>query len=1435
MKYMTKQQKKNNVFRPQSKNRYRIRKINVGLASVLFGTFLIYANPANHAEAAETEAASSPQIEKVNQPSTATSENIDQASKNNQPETSENSQLQNQQPKANATDQPLIQNETQTTPENNVVTREAQPETPTSETTNTPNQNETQQPNYHASSPEAKAKPIEAIQGIKEQVYSKSVTVYPASTVAKTASEKRGINQARESLGLIVPQNKKLYIRQAKGSNEADLRVDLMTDDSKQIKNATISKNGAWNSISTGIDSAAFLRIPVGLNHNPIVEYYVEDDAGITLPTFRKEGDQQAFLDDWKKRDTPYGYVDGDKIAFLIPKIDLPRIEQFGVNPTSLSYKNLDDMINYYEDIIKHYDEWVGLNDDINSVHYNVPQKYFTIADKNGFGLAYYSSNLMGSNSPSMYGYLVKGWLALHEVGHGYDGIMVNDEDMNLMEVENNILANQYQTTVMGIDSGWLYEGHQESTQRNIHNRIIDSNGTFKFGNIGYRERLDFMTKMVRLTGIDGFTEMWKGIREEEAAADKLHNPFIQDVPRWINTYWLADQGVNGTAYFDLYNIDLSQVLKDKLASYDNSFAYPLAMLIQDKAELERIKQKLSLATEYELVKSSDLADTSIFSNAEITLNLNGQTLPDNVKVSLLENGKEVAQATVKDGKAVFPHIRAGVYQIAAPLSLENALPRSQYLIVKEAGNNTAVLDYPTYEGTQSNVEQRISLRGLSNREFAFVDYYPEKKMVKFVENSGQPHFYFNDEYAHVKIEKADGTVVLDESLVGSQKFSYKIQEFNLDYGDKIIVRHREPAARRKVVRKETNEDLVFPYASNETVTYTLTDKGFIINDETEADANRRYSTAITSDVDKIAADIKANPVRNYRTQLFHALQGTKHVNDAIKTELEGILQPLVEKYFVTEPIVNHIEKGAATITGEGQPESTIVVTFPNQISSTVEVDTEGKWKVDVPEGLTLEHNDVTLVKAIGELGSISNEVIGKVEDSISPEVPHINEIEAGANEIKGTSEPNSIVVITLPEGTTVEVETNNDGNWKLETNDKLSYGATIEAVAKDLVGNVSEKVSIIVKDTIPPTSPTVNLLKSTDTELTGTAEPNSKITIKLNDRIVAVETNVEGQWKYVLDETTQLKGDTVVIVAATDKAGNQSLNTEVTVENIIIPKPTEESIDNNQIEEDIWGLIDGKGNAEAIKNSNLDYEYNGAKTEETAGDCDIEEEEETSKVLTPLPEREDKPLDTPTTQTQDDENHEYHDTTANKVDNKKDNESSPVNTNNQYIQVDNQPLNSEGVVDVIVPITNNTEKTPKVAEEPEKTERTYKDKEEVTHIIQPLPYEKTTTDESEITMAPSNIVHKEETVLKAKLNKNAVDSTAFIINERIKSQQLHISNVVENDYSIYKPKKEAVVQSKLPMTGISNKEGISPLKGLVLISGLVLLGIAIKRKENEY
>ncbi|ATF30645.1 Ig-like domain-containing protein [Staphylococcus simulans] len=1016
--------------------------------------------------------------------------------------------------------------------------------------------------NTSAPAPAANAHPVEKIQGINEQVYAKEIPVYEKSEAARTARMQRGIYQARESLGLIVPQNKKLYIRQAQGSNEEDLRVDLMTNDRQTVRNATVSRDGSWTQISTTMDSGAFVRIPTGLTKKPVVEYYVEGDAGVTLPTYRKGGDKAAFDADWAARNTSYGYVDGDKIAFLVPNVDRERIANLGKNPGQWGFKNLDDMIGYYEDVINHYDKWVGLNDDINSVHYNVGQKYFTIADAHGPGLAYYSTNNMGSNNPSMSGYLERGWLALHEVGHGYDGAMTYDPKMNLIEIENNILANQYQTTIMGVKDGWAYEGRQESMQKDFHERVMD--GRMNFYNAGFRGSLDFMTKMVRLTGIEGFADMWKGIRQEKADMGKAGKPFEQDVPRWITTYWLADNGINATAYFDLYKVKMPQALKDDLDTYNNTFTYPLAALITNPEEQQRIKDKLGLSTIYELVKSSDLADTAIHEDAQVNVNLNGQVLPDNVKVSLMEGTQEIASAEVVDGKAAFSNLRAGVYKIVAPLSTTDALPESEYLVVREGGNNQATLDYPKKDDIQNNITQTISLRGLGNWEMATVNYNPDTKQVTYKQNPGQPHLYFTDEYAHVTIQKADGTTVLDRTLVGNKSLASELQTFDLEYGDKVIVRHREPAARRVLVRNENKDNVAISRqnAEKEILTYTLTDKGFIVDGETQADANRRYDEEIRKDVTHVAEEIKNHPERDYRRELFNVFTGVEYADPAIKEELLQILNPLVAVYQVDTPTVDKVEAGATSISGKGEPESTITLTFANGKKAEVEVDKDGQWTTQLPEGTSLEHNDVTQVYATGKHGTVSEPISVKALDTVAPKAPVINAIEAGSQTVTGTSEPLSKVTLTLPNGTTKVVDADDKGVWTTTLETPLVHDAVIKAVTSDVANNKSPEATQTVKDTIAPAVPTIDTIEAGAKVVNGTSEPLSTVTLTLPDgKTTEVKADADGKWTAELAEP--LAHDAVIKAVASDVANNKSSEATQTVKDTVVPTiPTIDAIE---------------------------------------------------------------------------------------------------------------------------------------------------------------------------------------------------------------------------------------------------------------------------------
>ena len=1209
---MPRKQQHDVLFDKELRNKYHIRKFSAGIASVLFGT-LVYTSLDQQAQAAENTdtAVVNPTTQPETNGDTATAESTKTQTNETVPTSTNETVNDSPTPQDTTIQQPSVDNQTSetatkpepvTAPEVSQPTKtdttqtdapkvdtqkatepstdapkeaattevkatavtpsepavqpaDAEVATRAADTTDTTTTEAPAQPitNTSAPAPAANAHPVEKIPGINEQVYAKEIPVYEKSEAARTARMQRGIYQARESLGLIVPQNKKLYIRQAQGSNEEDLRVDLMTNDRQTVRNATVSRDRSWTQISTTMDSGAFVRIPTGLTKKPVVEYYVEGDAGVTLPTYRKGGDKAAFDADWAARNTSYGYVDGDKIAFLVPNVDRERIANLGKNPGQWGFMNLDDMIGYYEDVINHYDKWVGLNDDINSVHYNVGQKYFTIADAHGPGLAYYSTNNMGSNNPSMSGYLERGWLALHEVGHGYDGAMTYDPKMNLIEIENNILANQYQTTIMGVKDGWAYEGRQESMQKDFHDRVMD--GRMNFYNAGFRGSLDFMTKMVRLTGIDGFADMWKGIRQEEADMGKAGKPFEQDVPRWITTYWLADNGINGTAYFDLYKVKMPQALKDDLDTYNNTFTYPLAALITNPEEQQRIKDKLGLSTIYELVKSSDLADTAIHEDAQVNVNLNGQVLPDNVKVSLMEGTQEIASAEVVDGKAAFSNLRAGVYKIVAPLSTTDALPESEYLVVREGGNNQATLDYPKKDDIQNNITQTISLRGLGNWEMATVNYNPDTKQVTYKQSPGQPHLYFTDEYAHVTIQKADGTTVLDRTLVGNKSLASELQTFDLEYGDKVIVRHREPAARRVLVRNENKDNVAISRqnAEKETLTYTLTDKGFIVDGETQADANRRYDEEIRKDVTHVAEEIKNHPERDYRRELFNVFTGVEYADPAIKEELLQILNPLVAFYQVDTPTVDKVEAGATSISGKGEPESTITLTFANGKKAEVEVDKDGQWTTQLPEGISLEHNDVTQVYATGKHGTVSEPISVKALDTVAPKAPVINAIEAGSQTVTGTSEPLSKVTLTLPNGTTKVVDADDKGVWTTTLETPLAHNEVIKAVASDAAENKSVEATQTVKDTVVPEAPVINTIEAGTKVVDGTSEPLSTVTLTLPDGTTKdVKADDKGVWTTTLE--TPLAHDAVIKAVASDVAGNKSPEAAQTVKDTTVP-----------------------------------------------------------------------------------------------------------------------------------------------------------------------------------------------------------------------------------------------------------------------------------------
>ncbi|WP_256278019.1 Ig-like domain-containing protein, partial [Staphylococcus sp. HMSC065E08] len=57
-------------------------------------------------------------------------------------------------------------------------------------------------------------------------------------------------------------------------------------------------------------------------------------------------------------------------------------------------------------------------------------------------------------------------------------------------------------------------------------------------------------------------------------------------------------------------------------------------------------------------------------------------------------------------------------------------------------------------------------------------------------------------------------------------------------------------------------------------------------------------------------------------------------------------------------PVINPVNEGDKTVSGTGEPNGTVTVTFPDGSTSTGKVDEDGNWTVNVPEGTELKPGD---------------------------------------------------------------------------------------------------------------------------------------------------------------------------------------------------------------------------------------------------------------------------------------------------------------------------------------------------------------------------------------------------------------------------------------------------------------------------------------------
>ncbi|WP_226957525.1 Ig-like domain-containing protein, partial [Staphylococcus equorum] len=256
-------------------------------------------------------------------------------------------------------------------------------------------------------------------------------------------------------------------------------------------------------------------------------------------------------------------------------------------------------------------------------------------------------------------------------------------------------------------------------------------------------------------------------------------------------------------------------------------------------------------------------------------------------------------------------------------------------------------------------------------------------------------------------------------------------------------------------------------------------------------------------------------------------------------------------------PTVNEVTSEDTQITGTGEAGSTITVQFPDGSVVTGKADNQGNYAIDVPTNVDLVGNEELVVTSTDGAGNVSEETRLTVTDATAPVAPTANEVTSEGTEVTGTGEAGSTITVQFPDGSTVTGTVDNQGNYAIDLplDKQLNGNEELVITSTDASGNVSPETRLTVKDATAPDAPTVNEVTSEGTQVTGTGEPSSTITVKFPDGSVATGT-ADSQGNYAIDIPTNLDlvGNEELVVTSTDGAGNVSPETRLTVKDTTVP-----------------------------------------------------------------------------------------------------------------------------------------------------------------------------------------------------------------------------------------------------------------------------------------
>ncbi|MBC1935857.1 enhancin [Listeria grandensis] len=676
----------------------------------------------------------------------------------------------------------------------------------------------------------------------------------------------KGKYHDRQDLGTILQSGSTIKIRQTNPDFKGTLKLHLLTNDRNTEKVSVITS--AWTTITADAATTPFVSTP--FEGTPAtIEYKIEGDQK-PLPIYEHGNDESKFFETWDKNDSEFALIKHKDFQLYAPKLDREAMRNLD------DFASMDDLIDYYEDIFRVYNQMIGLKNGDTGTDKMTQNRYFLKADKSGIGGAYYGSDWTANSEPSVSIWLDKGrWSSLHEIGHGYQSNF-DGKGMYTGEVTNNLFATHYQYKLFGKEEadkiGWLFNGKKEEVEKALYQGMIKEGKGYTTINDN-RYRLILLTMLKQKAGDEAFARMHQGYRKLAQQPSYFAGKYM--LPDLMNKYYSETSGYDFTPTLEKWQLDLDPLQTELNRARSYEAVAPLADIVPESklaAARQLMDPKILITSNFELVNNKEVAPLGLKGNAKITLDMEDLGQLEGKSLLIKEGKKIVATVPITKKELQVSGLPNGVYTIALPNDTNKKYEINRpYLYIKEQENALTIAVNEIKSSKLAN--QSMQFLGLADIYFGEFKTNLDQSTGSIEITTSKPHVnYSGEKYTAIAVHDEENQLVYEKEIQGTNAL-VGLDTFPLKEGYKVKIFHAEPKNRLK-----SNEDIL-DYMQNEN-NFIMTKWG-LQNIDLVNNAEANLIQKIEQQGNQILADpqLLYNPHSAIKSQLWVAIASLSEPN----------------------------------------------------------------------------------------------------------------------------------------------------------------------------------------------------------------------------------------------------------------------------------------------------------------------------------------------------------------------------------------------------------------------------------------------------------------------------------------------------------------------------------------------------------------------------